>query len=731
MKKHNKCALGLVAATLSIVALGGCSKVYVSNSGAVVTYTDASGNRVSYTAEELFGSYRDSSSSLTTEFDKVYEVLIRKYYDTLGGSKLEDCKTEASQDVTADRQTARKNAEDNGTTYEEEWESILDSHSVDNIDELYEYYLYQAESEDFSNELNLTFGTRDNSVNGYEAMRDGEYTVTVDGVETTKEAFPESKDWGRGNEGYIKEEMPYHVRHILVKNASGADKEYTQDTLTATEANKVANVIVGLAGAQLSGSGSSKTLTNATNRLSFGILAQVNSEDTSSGRTFGEGDIMTKESSLINEYKLGIYAYESLYNEREKATEYGAANVHRITPGLAQDATSTADIDETLTVSDTRFGEVANDYEVTVNEFFAEEGIGSIPFGAALALSDYSEVDTDINGNMVNDANEHFYPRNVLWNKYFNKHQVCVITPNAIEANTTNSTYGVGAWARDDTPTAAAAATNTYIDGQNIQENWEGVYSSQFGSLPGFSVDTTNILPEFEHNVLTDSEGQVVLAVRGGSGTSYQGIFFIVVQRSALSQYGIVTSGNQYVAATDSAKGEDGNYTEDRADLNDYYNVYVPSETGYPSVVSGSTTSKLSTLINYNRSSDDDLNDERDSLVSAISSYNDDINTYNFQRLYEDDGLVFCDDNLRDALMNYSETKRQSTATTAFETWSDAWKEYAESIATQEAARDEDNTLRTGELITERAVINYQNPNRTSESDGDIWNVGGACYYDA
>jgi hypothetical protein len=48
-----------------------------------------------------------------------------------------------------------------------------------------------------------------------------------------------------------------------------------------------------------------------------------------------------------------------------------------------------------------------------------------------------------VNGNTVNEGNEAFYPRNVIFNKYFNKHNICVITPNAIMSNSTVS--GVGA----------------------------------------------------------------------------------------------------------------------------------------------------------------------------------------------------------------------------------------------------------------------------------------------
>ena len=81
--KKTKCALGLVALATSIMALTGCSRVNASKDGAILTYTDANGIRTSYTAEDLLQNYQSYSSSLSSEFDKVYEVLVRHYYEKL------------------------------------------------------------------------------------------------------------------------------------------------------------------------------------------------------------------------------------------------------------------------------------------------------------------------------------------------------------------------------------------------------------------------------------------------------------------------------------------------------------------------------------------------------------------------------------------------------------------------------------------------------------------------
>ena len=79
--KKTKCALGLVAFATSVMALSGCGRATASKDGVIMTYTDANGNRTSYTAEDLLKNYQSYSSSLSSEFDKIYEVLVRHYYD--------------------------------------------------------------------------------------------------------------------------------------------------------------------------------------------------------------------------------------------------------------------------------------------------------------------------------------------------------------------------------------------------------------------------------------------------------------------------------------------------------------------------------------------------------------------------------------------------------------------------------------------------------------------------
>ena len=750
--KKTKCALGLVAFATSIMALSGCSGATASKDGVIMTYTDANGNRTSYTAEDLLKNYQSYSSSLSSEFDKIYEVLVRHYYDQDAQStKLASLKAEATNKVLSDKQKAEKNAANNKTSYEAEFQTYLDAAGADNVDELYQKYLYDEEKADFQNEIYNTYGTGDDSVNGYVAMKDGYYNAGGE----LKQAFPESKDangyvWGRGSEGWLGTQMPYHIRHILIKLAGGGDKKYAQDRIAETaneggETTKLTSTLFRLAGATIGADGK---LTTDTDRWTFGSIAKSFSDDEGSAKNFGEYGIMEKTMAqdLVHEFKLGTYAFESLYSEREKAS----SEAYKLMPGLEEEATSAADIDNKQTLLDSN---------TTVHDYFANfdddndgvaDGVGQIPFGAAIALYDTKKVVTDAAGNPVwNDNQDSFYPRNVIYNKYFNKHNVCVITPNVIGSNYKSALLN------DESKTAAAGILAGYqlsADGKSVTaEDFKGSYSAQLGALPGFSVDTTNVLTgaDFQHNVLTNEKGQVILAVRAGSGSSYQGIHFMTVERSALNKYGLKLDGNKYVEATAADLGnvtalgtvngktvEKIAYTGAATSLSDYYTPYSPNEVDYPKY---DDTKAVNTYVNFNKTETSDWSDRVKTITSAITGFNGNLNTYYFQRLCESGAITFADKDLEDSIKNYSVTKRQSTVDDNFETWKRNWLEYAEMLEAQQAARFDNFGTIKGELITELAAISYSQANQdvqnldvtvagTTNLAG-LWKEGGACYY--
>ena len=685
--KKNKSALCLVTLIATCATLVSCNKPTQTTDGTIFTYTTATGTVVSYTASELLKSYQTAGNSASTEFDKVYEVLIRKLYQQDDyKTSLEYCERQAKLDVVKQQEAAQNNAESNSTSYKEELEKIFDSLSVDNMDELYDYYLYQEEKTQYESKFN-----NDN----LDAVRDGAES-SKGGLTSNDYYMNASEEYGIANKGWIRETMPYSFRHILVK-VSAASGEYTQAEIsedkgsTAGEATKLAKTIMRIAGAD-----TTNGTTSATMRETFGEIAKDASDDSGSASNYGGFDDPTTTSTdFVAEFKLGSYAFETLYNQAYKSTtgtekSYYDSNVATLTPGLTEGAESVSEstIDDTQTLDDSN---------KTIYDFFKDgetyddgtSGIGQIPYGAAVALLKAAKITSDDNGNNVYEGKSTFYPRNILFNKYFNKHNICVITPNDI----------------------------AYNDNSISADSYDGTYSETYGTLPGFSHDTKSTLPQFEHNVLTNNEGNIVLAVRAGT-SSYQGIHFIVIQRSALDY-----DGSFYTPSVDSDKNTTAN-------LSEYYTMSKPGETSYPTSESGQN--KI-TFINYNNESSSQSsvwNTRQGTITTAVKNYNGALSTYIFQKLIENGSIKFSSSEMKDRIQNYSVTKRQSTKDDSYQTWKDSWKTYAEMLEEQNRQRSaklpdgyKGSSTDKKQMLSEVCAIGY------GTHSGADWQEGGRCYY--
>ena len=70
--------LTIVTGLLAVAALTGCNETSYKE-GVAITFTQADGTKVEYKASDLFEDYQNSSSTATTDFSKVTEILIRQY----------------------------------------------------------------------------------------------------------------------------------------------------------------------------------------------------------------------------------------------------------------------------------------------------------------------------------------------------------------------------------------------------------------------------------------------------------------------------------------------------------------------------------------------------------------------------------------------------------------------------------------------------------------------------
>ena len=87
--KKAKLSLGLAAVAATAIGLSGCNEV-TANEGVVLTFKAEDGTSVKYTANDLFDSVNNNSTAASTAFDKVYEILIRHYYEAPSQKSVKD-----------------------------------------------------------------------------------------------------------------------------------------------------------------------------------------------------------------------------------------------------------------------------------------------------------------------------------------------------------------------------------------------------------------------------------------------------------------------------------------------------------------------------------------------------------------------------------------------------------------------------------------------------------------
>lgn len=707
--KKSKLTLGLVTSIVSIGALAACNEVTYAD-GVVLEYTDAQGNTLKFTAEELFGEQK-STGVASTDFDNVYEVLIRKYYQSGDGqSSLESLKAKAQKDVQDIKDRATKNADSNKTSYQEEFSKLLSSNNVENVEELYEAKLYEAEKTKFTDD----YATNEK----IEEMRDG------------KGIFNKSDTYGLGSDGYLAEQMPYTISHILVKLGSATNGEHAQATISEAESRKLGQVIELLAGADISAQDGK---TRSIDRTSFGVIAQQNSEDTGSAAKYGQLSVMDRDQadSFINEFKFGIYAYESIYNavnQSETLNPYAAKATAHENSGETYALKDKIKFSDDATYTDMSQPHSADEADLDPGEHYiknyfttgAGKNIGTIPYGAAVALAKDAVAKNEflVDGTEnkmsweVNGNSSTFFPRNILFNKYFNNHRVAVIVPNEIPYNTGDS-----------------ALENA---GDYTTEKFEGVFDADYAALPGFQ--EVESLPGLG-KVLTTEKNQVVLVVRGGSSGSYEGIHFMVIDRSALEQYVEIDDAYPYsskliTAADYEAKKDNSNANS----LSEFYTIYKPDEAAYPTY---NATEKKTTYVNQLHTTTSAYADNAKAIKDKIKGYNSNKDTYLFQELIEggsQGAIAFANNKIAQSAKKLIEewisSKRTKTVIDSKESFDNTWATYIEYLTAQDEARQL-NADGSQRLISETCAIGYNKANSNAKDSGslaDIWKVGGACY---
>ena len=377
---------------------------------------------------------------------------------------------QAEDEIKSSKETANDNASTNGTTYDEEWDKILESHDCEDEEDLRQYYLYNYEKEELSDWY---------AKNNIDSLKD-EYI----GVKSDWSLVPEADKTED-----VTSLFPYHILHTLV--TLSADKaNYNRGTITASEASNLWQTV--------------RKLIDAS--YSFESIAGSDlNGDTGSKSAFGDVGIMTTKTSFYNEFKLGIYAYDALlsgvnaYNENSNGAIYDAFGLNP-TAEVTVETTANggnAGIKKQL-VTDLIQSEMVDNVKTPISNTAAFTQIPTVPYDVFRQIGNLAEEDK-INA-LSPESGDIALPRNVLYNQFLNFHSPFVITDEDIVDN--------GDYADDSVNTVA----HDFVNGDLRIAQTNFVQMTVNGVQKG---------------VLCDRNGDVIVCVR-----SEAGIHFMLMRKS-------------------------------------------------------------------------------------------------------------------------------------------------------------------------------------------------------
>lgn len=378
--KKSKLSLGLIACLLSLGSLAGCDPVKSSDDGVLLSYT-VDGTTKYKVADDILKEYYEDSDKYQAIFDAIFKVIKRNFFAKdrtkdcdkktyngvqikLGKPQMTKINAEADKKVAIDKQTAQDNADANGTRYKKELEKILTEKGVKTVEELHEKYVGELQEETFDENFYNYFVDEMRGDNG-----------AIDIALSNGKTFT----WN----GYLKDQSPYHMSHLMIELADSSDTNYADGKISKENAQNLYTAVNEL-----------RTTT------SFKLAAYKLSDDDSSREKYGNLGIMDYDTSFINEFKLGIYAYEQFY--------------------LGKDATG-----RSIDASD-----FEGEYKAQVKETFKLANANDIPtvkYEVFESLNSFAEKESDTASKQVLEGNELVFPRNVMYNKYLNRHSVFFI----------------------------------------------------------------------------------------------------------------------------------------------------------------------------------------------------------------------------------------------------------------------------------------------------------------
>lgn len=634
--KTGKRSLSLAMSILAIASLTACDDDY--------TYPDAKWKEgiivnvdgKDYKYDEIYQLFDNSKGSAQAYFNVAKNILAQ-----LVTPKTDTMLSNVDTKINDLKNTWKTNARTNNTSYKEEQEKTFDSENVEDLDELREKYISQQQVEKNSQDF---------------------YEINANGVTDPSYTYYISEQMTKD---YVTNQAPYHVSHVLVKVDASSDGEgYWNGKITADNAKKIGNAVRMLASSD-----------------SFGSVAQLVSEDEGSAKMYGElvtttegsqSVAMEKTTSYINEFKLGLYAYEAYLNPKTKAADVNTAvRASLRVPGQVA-ASSSFNYKNDTAVSEL----------ITDGTLVGKNGAFGIPLSKAITLGYIADVEKNIvDGSKVDYASETQYPRNILFNNYFNYHGVNFLYDDSdtYEAEFLADAIEVGLHSNKiihDLNDVEAELPSKYAEYEYVKGQLSKIDAGKFKTVEGISDNLYNydFDPITKKSVLTkiptskrilvekDTDTNPVIIVRGGS-SGYQGIHFIVVNNDPF-----VNSQNTY----------------------QYYRTNIPDASADPASAKSADYSTNPSLINYVKAdinSNTTYNARRDAVVAAVKASDSNIDF----RLYEENIKKFGADKFNELLGDYAgiinkyiEITKESSELGKNSSLDESWETYIQTLALQE-----------------------------------------------
>ena len=479
--------------------------------------------------------------------------------------------TTIEEDMETFLNTCKTNASNNGTTYKTELSNSLEAEGVETTGELREL-----------KELN------------------------VQKTKYSENFYDQGLEDGTFAKKYIEEKAPYHIRHILIKTDDVSGSSVYNKEISKEESKKIYSIISRL----------------ASGKTTFGDVAYDASDD-SSNSLYGSVGIMDFDTGFVSEFKYGVYYYDAFLSGKNDTgkTQEQLLEMLRIP--------SSIELGE---------GNTLNTKEVLDNSVF------TVPYSAVEMFQAYADTtktidnktytDEIVSGSVRQSITSNYYPRNVLFNTYFNNHGLTFITDEGFGDTTGNANW--------TTPNAELKAV--------LGENFDG-------------------------KILTDNGNPILVTYNPSTG-----LHFMIIEKSPINQ-----KYTSYTSYENKSEGEEVALNNLEEELLHYYSLDVPS--GSANVTNDNR------FVTYIKTTRTEYDKRATTLENKFKSYDSKMEYKIFESLiYDDNGTirtdVTIDEKILNTILTYIKDQRANTEYSTLESNVASWTTYLQLLEFQGLQKD-------------------------------------------